>query len=226
MTPRQTWAPAPAPRCALNSKTDPLNHSGNLMKRNLITIALFAALSTSAMATGLNFGNTTNNDNSVTNKGGEGGKGGSAIAGAVAAAKASVNSKNTASASSGGNTQSVSVQGDAASRMPASTAYSAALAASNGTCLGSASGGIQGMGAGVSFGSTKLDTGCDTRYDVQTLQSMGLHTAAVARACQKPELAEAMGSLCPSKTAQTESAPVAGYTGNDPIVKARLGLAN
>lgn len=51
------------------------------MKRNLITIALFAALSTSAMATGLNFGNTTNNDNSVTNKGGEGGKGGSAIAG-------------------------------------------------------------------------------------------------------------------------------------------------
>ena len=193
------------------------------MKRNLITIALFAALSTSAMATGLNFGNTTNNDNSVTNKGGEGG---SAIAGAVAAAKASVNSKNTASASSGGNTQSVSVQGDAASRMPASTAYSAALAASNGTCLGSASGGIQGMGAGVSFGSTKLDTGCDTRYDVQTLQSMGLHTAAVARACQKPELAEAMGSLCPSKTAQTESAPVAGYTGNDPIVKARLGLAN
>ena len=114
MTPRQTWAPAPAPRCVLNSKTDPLNHSGNLMKRNLITIALFAALSTSAMATGLNFGNTTNNDNSVTNKGGEGGKGGSAIAGAVAGAaagaKASVNSKNTASASSGGNTQSVSVK--------------------------------------------------------------------------------------------------------------------
>lgn len=120
------------------------------------------------------------------------------------------------SSSTSGAVSNVNVQGDAASRMPASTAYAAGLSAANGTCLGSASGGLQGMGAGVSFGSTKLDEGCDTRYDIGTLLSLGLRDAAIARACMKPELAQSMGATCP------KPAPVAGYSGNDPYVQARL----
>lgn len=149
--------------------------------------------------------------------------------------------------SSGGNTMvggansntsntNVTVEGDkvtyeAQKRDPVSTAYSAPLTTSNGTCMGSTSAGAQGVGFGVSFGSTWTDTSCDLRYDVEALRAAGLHGAARERLCQKPEIAKAMeaaGTPCKStKTAKAagsvQVAEKVEYT--DPIVRARLGLS-
>jgi hypothetical protein len=130
----------------------------------------------------------------------------------------------------------VTVEGDkvtyeAQKRDPVSTAYSAPLTTSNGTCMGSTSAGAQGVGFGVSFGSTWTDTSCDLRYDAEALRAAGLHAAARERLCQKPEIAKAMeaaGTPCKStKTAKAtgsvQVAEKAEYT--DPIVRARLGLS-
>jgi hypothetical protein len=64
------------------------------------------------------------------------------------------------------------------------------------TCLGSASIGISGPGFGVSGGSTTTDKGCDARLDARTLAAMGYKEAALARLCQKPEIAAAMPAQC------------------------------
>ena len=117
---------------------------------------------------------------------------------------------------------------EARERDPVSTAYSAGLATSNGTCLGSASGGVQGAAVGISLASTKLDTGCDIRYDAAALRAAGHSDAADARLCQKPEIAEAFaaaGKPCTDKRKSAMKTTTAEYTGSDPIVKARLGIA-
>lgn len=145
----------------------------------------------------------------------------------------------------GNNTQtSVTVHGDtvtyeAQKRNPVSTAYSGPLAASNGTCLGSASGGLQTVAVGMSFGTTTLDAGCDARYDAIALTQLGEHAAARARLCLKPEIAQAFdsaGTPCPgAKKAAAVSAQVqtasAGSSSSDaavqyrdPIIRKRLGL--
>lgn len=133
--------------------------------------------------------------------------------------------------------QSVTVEGDnyeAQKRAPVSTAYSAGLTSTNGTCFGSASAGLQVAGFGVTGGSTTFDENCDIRYDAIALREAGQTKAAVARLCQKPAMAEAMkaaGTPCTNasvSTAKTSAnyseAPVAKYEHTDPIVRARLGL--
>jgi len=216
------------------------------MKRTLLSLAALAFISTSAMA--VNFGDTTNN------QGGAGGAGGnaSATAGAAAAASATAGASATnitsvrtdvsnvqgqqqgqiqgqaqkAVSNSGGNVITVEA---AETYRTAATAYAAPLTASNGTCMGSSSVGAQGT-FGLSFGTTWTDDSCDLRYDAQALQAVGQTTAALARLCQKAEIAAAMeaaGTKCPVKKVAAAapaaaSAPVAGYTGNDPIVRARL----
>lgn len=125
------------------------------------------------------------------------------------AAQSSVNNNSSNASNSNvnsaqGNTTSVNVQGgsvtyEAQARNPVSTAYSAPLAASNGTCLGSASGGLQSVGIGLSFGTTTLDEGCDARYDAIVLNQLGEADAARARLCLKPEIAKAFeksGKAC------------------------------
>lgn len=151
----------------------------------------------------------------------------STVQAAATATAASVSSSASISASSsisasnsGGNTQTnagnnssnsasgniVAVDGNtvtynAQDRDPVSTAYAAPLTASNGTCMGSTSGGIQGIGLGISVGSTWTDESCDMRYDAEALRAAGLQGAAIARLCQKKEIAAAMeaaGTPCPS----------------------------
>jgi hypothetical protein len=103
--------------------------------------------------------------------------------------------------------------------------------------MGSTSAGAQGIGFGLSFGSTWVDTSCDMRYDAEALRAAGLAGAARERLCQKPEIAKAMedaGTPCKSsKTAQTQqysqSTTVAQHDDGqmqyfDPIIRARLGL--
>lgn len=152
-------------------------------------------------------------------------------------------SNSNSNANSGNNSdQSVTVNGDSydAPRIPVATAYAAPLAASNGTCMGSSSAGFQGMAVGISLGTTWNDESCDMRYDAEALRLAGMPLAAVARLCQKSEIADAMkaaGTPCPGSQKQAATAaPVAAsaqasndsgsarYSGNDPIVRARLGL--
>lgn len=134
---------------------------------------------------------------------------------------------------------SVTVEGDTyqAARIPVATAYAAPLAASNGTCMGSTSVGGQGVTIGLSVGTTWTDSSCDLRYDAEALRAAGQPAAAVARLCQKPEIAAAMeaaGTKCPGKSktaaapASTSTAPAVAtsqYIGSDPIVMQRLGIA-
>ncbi|MGE8317386.1 MAG: hypothetical protein ACN6O3_01490 [Comamonas sp.] len=105
------------------------------------------------------------------------------------------------------NTTNVNVQGDtyqAQARNPVSTAFAPPLTAANGTCMGSTSGGAQGVGFGLSFGSTWTDSSCDMRYDAEALRAAGMQQAALARLCQKAEISQAMqaaGTPCPGANA-------------------------
>lgn len=175
--------------------------------------------------------NSNRNDNSNSNRNAQGQLQGQ-----------TQSSRNDNSNSNAGNnsSQNVTVQGDTwdAARIPVSTAYSGNLTSSNGACMGSSSAGAQGVGFGLSFGTTWTDTSCDMRYDAEALRLAGLPRAALARLCQKSEIASAMeasGTPCPAvkvaPLASVATAPGAqastgdkGYTGTDPIVRARLGL--
>lgn len=63
-----------------------------------------------------------------------------------------------------------------------------------------------GVGFGFGFGGSVLDEGCDARADATMLLAAGEGEAAIARLCQKPEMAKALGSRC--------GAPVTGPTGS------------
>lgn len=137
------------------------------------------------------------------------------------------------SQSNAGNNSSVNVQGDsvvyeAQKRAPVASAWAAPLAASNGTCLGSASGGLQTVGVGLSFGKTTLDEGCDARYDAIALTQIGEGNAARERLCLKPEIAEAFarsGKPCASSKASAPREVAAVNEPSDPYVRRRMGLS-
>lgn len=188
--------------------------------------------------------------------GGEGGKGGNATSNAQggnatatggksnskSAVTGSGNSTNSVSAAGGtsgasaNNDLSINVGPDQAAKIPVATAYAAPLTATNGTCFGSASGGAQGPGFGVSFGSTVFDNNCDIRYDAEALRANGLAAAAQARLCQKPEIEQAMkdaGTPCATTKAKTAAASTSTQAATasqstqqyqDPIIRRRLGL--
>ena len=131
-----------------------------------------------------------------------------------------------ASATGGNATNSLSLRMEAQLRDPVATATAPALAVSNGTCMGSTSGGVQGVSFGVSVGGTWVDAGCDARYDTILLQTMGLSGVAKQRICQKPEVAKAMrdaGESCAATPSASAAVEQPQYT--DPIIRRRLGLA-
>lgn len=188
-------------------------------------------------------GNVNTNGNNNTNLNGVSGVNRSSNTNNVSS------SSNSNSAASSNNNNEITIQGDtyeAQKRNPVSTAYAAPLSAANGTCMGSTSVGAQGVAFGLSVGSTWKDESCDMRYDAEALRAAGLNAAAQARLCQKPEIAKAMeaaGTACPGSKAKTAAAPAQPapaattvatskidmtpgptYTGNDPIIRARLGL--
>jgi hypothetical protein len=111
-------------------------------------------------------------------------------------------------------------------RNPVNTAYSAPLTATNGTCMGSTSGGVQVASLGLSGASTWTDANCDIRYDAEALRAAGLAKAAIARLCQKGDIEKAMaaaGTPCPSSRAG-EAARAAAIL-NDESVPTRQAVA-
>jgi len=120
------------------------------------------------------------------------------------------------------------------------------LVSSNDTCMGSASGSANIPGFGLSVGKTYTDANCVMLKNARELWNMGMKGAAMARMCMDAENREALemtGFTCPqtlrargqaynagattTTVVTTPAAPAADssvYTGNDPIVRRRLGL--
>lgn len=94
---------------------------------------------------------------------------------------------------SNSNNSSFVVEGDAAqARNPVSTAYAAPLTAGFDTCMGSSTAGAQGIGFGISLGSTWTDKNCVRLKNARELASMGYSKASVQLLCQNKDIAEAM----------------------------------
>ncbi|MCE9567639.1 MAG: hypothetical protein K8U57_37030 [Planctomycetes bacterium] len=79
-------------------------------------------------------------------------------------------------------------------RNPVSSAFSAPLVASEDTCTGSSSAGAQGIGFGVSLGSTWTDGDCVRRKDARELHNMGYKDAAISLMCQNEHVRAAMAT--------------------------------
>ena len=111
-------------------------------------------------------------------QGGAGGAGGKASQGQEQGQGQSQDLNNAGNAS-------VQVTGDTYQqrRIPVATAFAAGLVASYGTCLGSASGGVQGAAIGLSFGTTTMDQGCHLIRRMNALVVMGMPQAALTLAC-------------------------------------------
>jgi hypothetical protein len=113
----------------------------------------------------------------------------------------------------------------------------AALTSSNDTCMGSVSVGGSGPGFSIGVGTTYKDDNCVMLKNSRELWNMGMKAASLALMCTDKANREALeitGFVCPqTEKANREAAAAAkaaeaqktaGYTGNDPVVQARLGL--
>jgi outer membrane protein OmpA-like peptidoglycan-associated protein len=100
-------------------------------------------------------------------------------------------------------TQAVNAQHGASyhgPRIPAQTAHAANIIASEDTCMGSRSFGLQLMGFGVSVATTWQDRQCRRIKNARQLDALGYRRAAIALLCQDEEVFEAMesvGTPCP-----------------------------
>lgn len=112
-----------------------------------------------------------------------------------------------------------------------------ALTSSNDTCMGSSSGSVNAPGIGISLGSTWVDENCKMLKNSRELWNMGMKAASLALMCNdaaNKAALELTGFECPQTTAAKKASapvaaegvgllkPVAGYTGNDPIVLQRM----
>ena len=99
-------------------------------------------------------------------------------------------------------------------RRQAPAAFAPGLAAAGiEACLGSVSVGGSGAGFGFSFGTTKLDQGCNIRLFARTLQAMGYRRAATQMLCYDADVAGALateGIRCQVGPRAASSAGVAG----------------
>jgi hypothetical protein len=118
-------------------------------------------------------------------QGGKGGQGGHGGAGGSAYSDANVENSNNAS-------QNVNVE--AQQRNPVSTAYAPPLAVGEDTCMGSSSVGGQGVGFGISFGTTWTDENCQRLKNSRQLAALGYRKASVALLCVNDDVARAMAA--------------------------------
>jgi hypothetical protein len=111
------------------------------------------------------------------------------------------------------------------------------LTSSNDTCMGSVSVGGSGPGFSIGVGTTFTDGNCVMLKNSRELWNMGMKGAAMALMCNDANNKAALeltGYECPQTTKAKKDAEAAaaaqapaktsanGYTGNDPIVTARL----
>jgi hypothetical protein len=111
------------------------------------------------------------------------------------------------------------------------------LTSSNDTCMGSTSGSANGPGFGISVGSTWTDSNCKMLKNAREMWNMGMKAAALSLMCKDPDNKEALeltGYVCPTskrENAKTSAVKPAksnqdtAYNGDDPLVRARMGLS-
>lgn len=95
-------------------------------------------------------------------------------------------------------------------RIPAPTAHAADIIASEDTCMGSRSFGLQLAGFGISVATTWQDRQCRRIKNARQLDALGYRRAAIALLCQDEEVFEAMASVgtpCPSLELMTFEPP-------------------
>jgi hypothetical protein len=146
---------------------------------------------------------SASNNNSNVALGGAGGKGGDANQHQGQSQNATAHQGQSQSTANANNSQqSVRVDGDTYQRAPVSTAYSAPLTAGSDTCMGSSSAGGQGIGFGLSLGTTWTDKNCVRLKNARELAMMGFRDAAVQLLCEDKAVARAMaaaGTACDVK---------------------------
>lgn len=152
-----------------------------------------------------------------------------------------LNSSNVAhnAAVNEGNTNTVTVHGDSyeAARIPVATAYAPNIAPTA-SCMGASSAGLQVASFGISGGGSWVSENCEKLEQVRVVsQVLGQTEVAAQMMCSIPGYAaarEAVGQPCdepvtskaPAATDEqvaSHAAPAA-YSGDDPIIRARLGL--
>jgi len=103
------------------------------------------------------------------------------------------------------------------------------LVSSNDTCMGSASGGVNAPGFGLSLGKTYTDANCVMLKNSRELWNMGMKAAALALMCNdagNKEALELTGFICP-QTKRDQAVKAQAASANeptDPIVRKRMGL--
>lgn len=90
--------------------------------------------------------------------------------------------------------QSVKIDGTSFDRYAPTVVAPGLTAAGTGVCLGSVAIGLSGPMAGLSFGITKVDTGCEQRSAAALLWQFGYHDAAVRLLMNNEDVKAAMGA--------------------------------
>lgn len=116
-----------------------------------------------------------------------GGAGGNGYGGAGGNGYSNANVDNT-------NNASQSVHVEAQERNPVSTAYAPPLAVGEDTCMGSSSIGGQGVGFGISIGTSWTDENCQRLKNSRQLAALGYRKASVALLCVNDDVARAMAA--------------------------------
>jgi hypothetical protein len=131
-----------------------------------------------------------------------------ATTGSVTGNTSSLSDAYTGEASASGNSTSISTP-----RQPVATAYAAPLTSGVDTCMGSSSLGGQGVGFGLSIGTTWNDQNCVMLKKSRELFAQGHPAAATALLCRDGDIREAFrltGEACPQdRVAQAAPAPLA-----------------
>ena len=186
---------------------------------SFMVLALVMALGMPAWADSVHIGGTEN----ITNQGGAGGAGGSAAAAASAVQSQSntnvfvptnIQSQGQQQGQSqaqrqgqaqgqiqGQNndqqispSQSVKIEGTSFDRYAPTVVAPGLTAAGTGVCLGSVAIGLSGPMAGLSFGITKVDKGCEQRSASALLWQYGYKDAAVRLLMNNDDVKAAMGA--------------------------------
>ena len=181
-----------------------------------------SALATSALADDVvNVGNGNGNSgigNGNGNGNGQNGNGNGNHNGNHNGNNSLNNAGNTGSSNNSDNNTGSSSSTQNSQRNPVSTAVAVPLVATEDTCMGSSSIGGQGVGFGLSIGTTWDDDNCRRLKNSRQLVALGFPRAAVALMCMDDEVKTAMrqaGAACPEdrkQSSEAEPAPVTTRT--------------
>lgn len=155
-------------------------------------------------------GNSKNsNKNSAT---GGNATGGNATGGAVVGSGNSASNSSTNNSGNSSNNVSVSQN---ESKRPVNTAYAGPLTATEDTCMGSTSGGAQGMSFGLSVGSTWTDEECVRRKNATFMHNIGQREIAMIMMCENKSVYKAV--MAAGSARQKELCGVVHNGGKDTV---------